>query len=120
MMAGPEPLAGAAGSRYLDQCLTVARPEHSHVYVSNCAPDIGHAWFLWNQAQWQGVAGNILSENYNHSPFVGSRARNTNCLDITAFANRRGTVLQRKQCNNMWNQQWRLERVPAANIRLGQ
>jgi hypothetical protein len=96
----------------IDQCLTVARPEHSLVYLSNCAPDIGHTWFVWPSWPLRGPTGNILSENYNHSPFVGSTLRNTNCLDITNFRNMRSTVLQRGRCHNMWNQQWRLVRVP--------
>ena len=85
---------------YSDMCLTVARPEHSPVYLQYCGASVlGQYWFPFSP-------GIIRSNNYGKSP--DGRGM---CLDITEFRNAPGTRLQVGKCHRKWNQIWKFKRV---------
>lgn len=93
---------------YSDKCLTVARPEHSPVYMQYCGNVLGQVWDGGGSAS---ASGTIRSENYNRTlPGLADKM----CLDITAFRNAVNTRLQVGRCHGKWNQQWRVALVPAA------
>ena len=85
---------------YSDMCLTVARPEHSPVYMQYCgASVIGQ--------EWSHISPGVIASR-NHSP---GETNPPMCLDITEFRNASGTPLQVGRCHEKWNQLWKLKRV---------
>ena len=83
---------------YSDMCLTVARPEHSPVYMQYCGAGVrGQQW----SHVWPGI---IASRNTGGADY-------SMCLDITEFRNAKGTPLQVGRCHEKWNQLWKLRRI---------
>lgn len=93
---------------YSDKCLTVARPEHSPVYMQYCGNILGQAWETFPMF---GRASYIKSGNYNQTVIFSVPPKM--CLDITEFQNVPGTGLQVGRCHGKWNQQFWAEVVPA-------
>lgn len=93
---------------YSDKCLTVARPEHSPVYMQYCGNILGQAWGGYGGSTRSQL---ISSGNYNQT-FPG--LADNMCLDITNFRNAVNTRLQVGRCHGKWNQQWRSAAVPPA------
>ncbi|MBA3365101.1 MAG: ricin-type beta-trefoil lectin domain protein [Actinobacteria bacterium] len=84
---------------YSDMCLTVARPEHSPVYLQRCG-----SWKVRGQLWSHLIPGILASRNTAGASY-------SMCLDITEFRNAKGTRLQVGRCHEKWNQLWRFKRV---------